>query len=69
MNPIVTGLLTLIQYAPAAIKEINDLYTAVRADLSSTDQVTIDTALKAAQDADAAATSSAVSALDKAAQR
>ncbi len=69
MNPLVGALLTAIQYAPAAIKEINALYTAVRADLSSTDQVTIDTALKAAQDADAAATSSAVSALDKAAQR
>lgn len=69
MNPIVSAIITLITVAPGAIREINDLYTAVRGNLSSTDQVTIDTALKAAQEADAKATAEAVAALDAAAKR
>lgn len=69
MPPVVSALLTLITYAPSAIKEVNALYTAVRGNMSSTDQVTIDTALAKAQQEDADATAKASAALDAAAQR
>lgn len=62
-------ILTLIQAAPGAITEITALYTAVKGDLSTEDQATIDSALAAAQGGDAQATATADSALDEAAAR
>ncbi len=69
MPVIVTSILSLIQYAPAAINEIMALYAVVRKDLSATDQATIDAALQAAQQGDADATAKADKALDDAANR
>lgn len=69
MNPIVTSILALIQYAPAAINEIMALYNAVKGDLSENDQAAIDQALADSQTADASATATADTALDEAAQR
>ncbi len=69
MPVIVTSLLSLIQYAPQAIAEIQAVYNAIKGDLSATDQATIDAALKAAQDSDAAATVAADAALNQAAGR
>lgn len=66
---IVQALLALIQNAPAAISEIKNLYGAVKTDLSSDDQATIDAALASAQTNDAAATAAADSALDAASKR
>lgn len=69
MSPIVSSILALIQYAPAAISEITTLYNAVKADLSSDDQTTIDAALASAQSSDAAATETADAALTAAENR
>lgn len=67
--PIATAILALIQYAPAAISEITTLYQAVKGDLSASDISQIDAALKAAQNADWAATQKADDALEAAAKR
>lgn len=69
MPTIALSLLSLLQYAPQAISEITAIYNAVKGDLSATDQATIDTALKAAQDADVIATTNADKALDDASKR
>lgn len=69
MSPIVTSILALISAAPAAISEITTLYTAVKADLSSDDQATIEAALASAQTTDAAATATADEALTTAASK
>ncbi len=66
--PIAQAILTLISVAPQAITEILALYNAVKADLSSDDQVTIDAALAASQASDAKATEAADAALDDAAK-
>ena len=66
---IAQAILALIQNAPTAINEISNLYNVVKTDLSSTDQATIDAALKTAQDNDAAATARADAAADAAAGR
>lgn len=68
MPVIVTSLLSLIQYAPQAISEITALYTAIKGDLSATDQATIDAALANAIAQDAQATAAADQALDQAAK-
>jgi len=68
MPVLVTSLLSLIQYAPAAITEIKAVYDAIKGDMSATDQQTIDSALAAAQQSDAAATQRADAALDAAAK-
>ena len=68
MPVIVTSILSLIQYAPAAISEITTLYEAIKGDISATDQATIDAALAAAQQNDAEATLKADAALDQAAK-
>lgn len=68
MPVIVSSILSLIQYAPAAISEITALYEAIKSDISETDQATIDAALAAAQQSDAAATAAADTALDNAAK-
>lgn len=68
MPVIVTAILGLIQYAPQAISEVTALYNAVKADISETDQATIDAALLAAQQGDATATAQADAALDAASQ-
>lgn len=52
-------ILALLAQAPQAIAEITALYTALKADLSATDQATIDQALADAQASDAAATAQA----------
>ena len=67
--PIAELILGLIQAAPGAISEITALYHAVKTDLSSSDQATIDAALVAAQQSDAAATARADAALAAAAKR
>ena len=69
MSPILSSILTLIQYAPAAITEITALYNSIKGDLSASDQTTIDEALAAAQAADAAATATADDALDTASKQ
>jgi hypothetical protein len=61
-------ILALLQQAPQAITEITALYAAVKADLSETDQASIDAALASAQQADASATAQADSDLDTAAK-
>lgn len=66
MPAIVTSLLGLIQYAPQAVTEITALYNAIKGDLSTQDQATIDSALAAAQSGDAQATATADAALDQA---
>lgn len=68
MSPIVTSILALISAAPAAISQIMTLYEAVKSDISSDDQATIDEALAAAQSSDASATVQADIALDAASQ-
>lgn len=67
--PIATAILALLQYAPSAISEITTLYNAIKRDLSATEIDQIDAALKAAQDADWAATQKADSALSDAAKQ
>lgn len=69
MPVIVTSLLSLIQYAPQAISEITALYTAIKGDLSETDQAKIDAALAKAQADDAVATAQADKALSDASKR
>lgn len=66
---IAEAILALIQFAPAAISEVTAVYNAVRDDLSTTDQATIDAALAHAMDADAIATAKADAALDAASKR
>ena len=66
---IAQAIIALIQNAPAAIGEINSLYNVVRADLSATDQGTVDKALADAQVSDAAATARADAVLDAASKR
>lgn len=67
--PIAEIILALIKAAPSAIVEVTQLYTAIKADLSETDQATIDQALADAIAADAQATAAADTALDEAAKR
>jgi hypothetical protein len=62
-------ILLLLQLAPQAIGEITALYNAVKGDLSATDQTTIDAALAAAQQSDAAATAQADADLSAAAKQ
>lgn len=69
MPVIVTSILSLIQYAPQAITEITALYNSIKADMSQTDQATIDAALANAIAQDAQATNAADQALDQAAKR
>ncbi len=69
MPILVTSLLSLIQYAPQAVSEINALYQAIRHTFSPADQATIDSALAAAQKADWASTQAADDALEQAAKR
>ena len=70
MPPIVLqAILALIQNAPQVINETTALYTAIKGDLSATDQATIDAALADAQSADALATKQADEALDAASKR
>lgn len=66
--PLAQIILALISAAPGAISEIINLYNAVKDDLSTTDQTTIDAALKAAQADDAQATAAADAALSAAAK-
>lgn len=63
MSPIVTAILTLLQYAPAAVTDITALYNTIKSDLSSDDQASIDGALSAAQSQDMQATATADAAL------
>lgn len=63
------AILALIQFAPSAISEISQLYTAIKSDLSASDVQQIDAALAKAQADDAAATAAADQALDLAAKR
>lgn len=67
--PPVSMLLGLLAYAPQAITQISELYKAIRGTFSPSDQATIDAALAAAIQADAASTAKAVAALDAAAKR
>lgn len=69
MPIIVQSLLGLIQYAPAAITEIQAVYTVIKGDLSATDQQTIDDALLLARQTDAEATAKADAALSTASER
>ena len=69
MPVIVEAILSLVKYAPSAITEISALYTAIKSDISATDQATIDAALADAIAHDAAATDAADSALTDAANR
>lgn len=69
MPAIAPLILSLLQAAPGAITEITALYTAIKGDLSTEDQATIDSALAAAQSGDAQATAAADVALDQSAQR
>ncbi len=63
------SILSLLQYAPQAVNAINDLYQSIRHTFSPSDQVQIDAALKAAQDADWKATAAADDALEDASRR
>lgn len=69
MPAIALSLLSLLQYAPQALTEIQAVYAAVKGDLSATDQATIDAALAAAIANDAAATNAADQALSDASKR
>lgn len=69
MPAIALSLLSLLQYAPQALTEIQAVYDAVKGDLSATDQATIDAALSAAITNDAAATNAADQALSDASKR
>ncbi len=69
MPAIALSLLSLLQYAPQALNEIQAVYAAVKGDLSATDQATIDAALAAAMSDDAQATAAADTALDDASKR
>lgn len=62
-------ILSLLQAAPTAVTEITALYNALKGDLSTEDQATIDSALAAAQSGDAKATAAADIALNEAAAR
>lgn len=67
--PPVAMILGLLSYAPSAIKEITDLYNAIKGTFSAKDQQTVDDALQAARNADWASTAAADDALDAAAKR
>lgn len=70
MNPaVITSILSLIQYAPQALTEVQSLYNAINGDLSATDQSQIDAALAQAIAADTQATAAADQALDSASKR
>lgn len=66
--PLASLIMALIQAAPQAITEVTALYSAVKSDISATDQVQIDAALAAAIQSDADATAAADAALTTAEQ-
>lgn len=60
---ILDAILALLTQAPQAITEIMALYNAVKADLSSNDQATLDAAFATAKASDASDTAGADTAL------
>jgi hypothetical protein len=62
-------ILALLTQAPAAYAQLKSLYDFVRADLSSTDQATLDAAFATAKAQDAADTATADAALTAAASK
>ncbi len=69
MPTAVLSILSLLQYAPQAVTEINSLYQAIKGTFSPNDQATIDAALAKAIADDAASTAAADTTLDAAAKR
>ncbi len=66
---IAEALVAILANAPTLVNEATVLYNAVKGSLSSDDQATVDAALAAAIESDAAATAKADAALDAASKR